>query len=221
MTIVAALIALLLTAGAAGLVARSGEAALLRTRAQAAADAAALAAAMEAAPLGGGHPRLAAERIAGANGASLTGCACPQGAVVVEVAVELGGVAARARALFDAERLAPAAVAYDATGLHPLLATAVDRLMAASKGAVYVVSGYRSHARQSELWQQALMRYGDPEVADDWVAPPGRSMHERGLAVDLGGDVELAARLIESLGLPLHRPLAHEPWHFELLGARG
>lgn len=220
MSAVAALVALLLTIGAARAVVRSGEAAALRARAQAAADAAALAAAMEAAPLGGGHPRLAAERLARANGARLTSCGCPQGAALVEVAVELDGVAARAWARFDAERLAPAAVAYDAGGLHPALAAALDRLIAASKGAVYVVSGYRPPARQAELWSQALARYGDPEVADDWVAPPGRSLHERGLAVDLGGDVELAARLVQSLGLPLHRPLAHEPWHFELVGAR-
>jgi hypothetical protein len=46
-------------------------------------------------------------------------------------------------------------------------------------------------------------------------------MHERGLAVDLGGDVEEAAELVRKLGLPLHRPLANEPWHFELAGSRG
>jgi hypothetical protein len=219
--LVVVLVALLLSASAAGVLARSGEAAALRARAQTAADAAALAAALEAAPLGGGHPQLAAERVAGANGARVTACRCAQGAALVEVVVELDGVAARARAMFDAERLAPAALAYDATGLHPELAAAVDRLLQAARGAVYVVSGYRSPARQAELWAGALARYGDPEAADDWVAPPGRSLHERGLAVDLGGDVELAARLVESLGLPLHRPLANEPWHFELVGARG
>jgi hypothetical protein len=45
-------------------------------------------------------------------------------------------------------------------------------------------------------------------------------MHERGLAVDLGGDLALAADLIDELALPLWRPLANEPWHFELRGAR-
>jgi LAS superfamily LD-carboxypeptidase LdcB len=61
-----------------------------------------------------------------------------------------------------------------------------------------------------------VARYGDPEVADDWVARPGTSAHERGLAVDLGGDIALAVRLVERLDLPLSRPMAHEPWHFEL-----
>jgi hypothetical protein len=45
-------------------------------------------------------------------------------------------------------------------------------------------------------------------------------MHELGLAVDLQGDVETAARLVEELGLPLWRPMAYEPWHFELVGSR-
>jgi hypothetical protein len=45
-------------------------------------------------------------------------------------------------------------------------------------------------------------------------------MHERGLAVDLGGDTGLAARLVADLGLSLYRPLPHEPWHFELVGTR-
>jgi hypothetical protein len=65
-----------------------------------------------------------------------------------------------------------------------------------------------------------LERYGDAEAADDWVARPGTSMHERGLAVDLGGDLVLAESLIIELGLPIHSPLPNEPWHFELLGGR-
>jgi hypothetical protein len=46
-------------------------------------------------------------------------------------------------------------------------------------------------------------------------------MHQRGLAVDLGGDVDLAVRLIRRLDLPMWRPLPNEPWHFELAGSRG
>jgi LAS superfamily LD-carboxypeptidase LdcB len=57
-------------------------------------------------------------------------------------------------------------------------------------------------------------------MADDWVARPGSSMHERGLAIDLGGDLDLARSLAATLGLPLVQPLENEPWHFELVGAR-
>lgn len=93
--------------------------------------------------------------------------------------------------------------------------------MAASNGRVWIVSGYRSTARQYQLWVGALQKYGDPEIADNWVAPPGHSYHERGLAVDLGGDVEYAAQLVAELRLPMWRPMSWEPWHFEVVGSRG
>jgi hypothetical protein len=106
-------------------------------------------------------------------------------------------------------------------GLHPTMAAAVQRLLEAAGGRVWLVSGYRDPARQYELWLSALNRYGDPEIADNWVARPGHSMHEHGLAVDLSGDLAYAVRLIEELGLPLWRPMSWEPWHFELSGSRG
>jgi LAS superfamily LD-carboxypeptidase LdcB len=97
----------------------------------------------------------------------------------------------------------------------------VDRLIAASNGRVYLESGIRSTGRQTELWNEALAKYGDPEIADNWVARPSTSNHESGLAVDLGGDLGLAVRLVDDLGLPLWRPMSWEPWHFELTGSRG
>lgn len=105
-------------------------------------------------------------------------------------------------------------------GLHPALAASVDALIKASGGRVWLVSGYRDYAHQYRLWVEALQKYGDPEIADNWVAPPGSSNHERGIAVDLGGDLELAARLVEELDLPMWRPMSWEPWHFELIGSR-
>jgi hypothetical protein len=190
-------------------------------RAQIAADAAALAAAAESGPYGDGAPQRAARRFAELNGARLISCDCEPGATSMLVAVEREGAAARARAVLDVALLAPAPVVWDRPGLHPTVEMAVERLVAAAAGRVWVTSAYRSSAHQEALWQRALARYGSPERADDWVAPPGHSMHERGLAVDLGGHLSLAARLVERLRLPLHRPLANEPWHFELAGARG
>jgi hypothetical protein len=186
------------------------------SRAQLAADAAALAAVAESAPHGGGDMSGAARRYAAANGAQLSECICEAGATFAEVAVEIDGVTATARAVLDVEALAPASIAVDPRGLHPTLAAAVERLLLAAGGAVRVVSAHRTRDDQRALWREALDRYGDPERADDWVARPGTSAHERGLAVDLGGDLELAARLVNRLGLPLHRPLVHEPWHFEV-----
>ena len=188
----------------------------LKGRAQLAADAAALAAVAESSLYGGGQHRRQAAHFADANGGRLLECLCEPGATAVQVRVEVEGVIAEARAVFDPTKVMPAPVAFSGEGLHPLLAASVDRLIAAANGRVHVVSGRRSTDKQAILWADAVARYGSAEAADDWVARPGTSMHEKGLAVDLGGDVELAATIARNLDLPLHRPLVHEPWHFEL-----
>jgi D-alanyl-D-alanine carboxypeptidase len=197
-----------------------GGAVASRARAQLAADAAALAAVAEGAPYGDGVGSIVARRYAEANGAELIDCICADGTEGVQVEVEFAGVRASARAVLDPSLFGPAPLGVT-EGLDPRVAGAVETLIRASGGAVRLVSGWRSPAEQRDLWSSALARYGSPEVADDWVARPGASMHERGLAVDLGGDVELAARLVSQLGLPLYRPLGNEPWHFELIGSRG
>jgi D-alanyl-D-alanine carboxypeptidase/Putative Flp pilus-assembly TadE/G-like len=186
-------------------------------RAQAAADAAALAAVAESGPYGRGAPRTQAARFAEANGGRLQRCWCYPGATSAQVEVAFGDVVAQARATFDPAEIAPASVAHDGEGLHPLLAASVRQLIAVSDGRVHLVSGFRSAQEQARLWQRAVAKYGSAEEADNWVARPGTSMHERGLAVDLGGDLDAAVGLVRDLRLPLHRPLANEPWHFELL----
>jgi hypothetical protein len=191
-----------------------------RARAQAAADAAALAAVAESGPYGGNDPEIAATEYARLNGARVISCTCPTGATAMQVEVAIGETRARARAVFEAELMRPAADAFAATGLDPRLRASIEELVAHSGGRVYVVSGYRSIAEQQVLWTRALEQYGSAEAADDWVAPPGHSMHQRGLAVDLGGDLTLAASLVERLGLPLWRAMSYEPGHFELLGSR-
>ena len=192
-----------------------------RARAQTAADAAALAAVAESVPTEDGLHTEAARRYAEANGATLVACeSCDPGSTSVIVTVEVDGVEGRARATLDPNAFLPADLDLTSGGLQWPMQYAVDRLIAAAGGRVRVVSGWRSPERQTQLWSAALQEYGDPEVADNWVARPGTSMHERGLAVDLGGDLQLAASLVDQLDLPLHRPLPNEPWHFELSGAR-
>jgi hypothetical protein len=188
----------------------------LRSRAQTAADAAALAAIAESTPSGRGVYEYEARRFAELNGAELKSCLCYPGATAVQVEVEVQGVGATARAIFDPDLMMPSLSTH---GLDPVLGRAIGLLVARSNGAVHVVSGLRTRAAQARLWQDALARYG-ADSAGHWVAPPGRSLHERGLAVDLGGDLDKAVQVIEMLGLPLHRPLANEPWHFELIGSR-
>lgn len=187
-----------------------------RARAQTAADAAALAAVAESTSYGSGNPQSAAERFAHLNDAELVRCLCEPGATAVQVTVSVEGVLAHARAVFEPDLVGPASLFPSTVGLHPLLAASVEQLLGHAGGTVRLVSGFRSASQQDRLWREALTRYGDPEVADDWVAHPGTSMHERGLAVDLGGDLERAASLVRELDLPLVRPLVNEPWHFEL-----
>ncbi len=207
------LLAAVLSIGAIATARSAGD----KARAQLAADAAALAAIAESGPYGGRDPEVAAAEYARLNGARLVSCACPRGATAMQVEVAVGDVLARARAVIEPELLEPETGLLAGSGMHPLLRAAVEQLVARSRGRVHVVSGYRSPEEQQILWTNALQRYGSAEVADNWVAPPGHSMHERGLAVDLGGDLDLAAQLVADLDLPLHRPLANEPWHFELV----
>lgn len=198
-----------------------GVAVSARTQAQAAADAAALAAVAEGAPYGESDPKSVAREYAEANGAVLVSCECDPLSNQVKVVVRVDRSEATARAELAAALVGALSLAPRAEGLHPALRRAVDTLLDAADGAVTLGEGYRSAAEQRVRWLEALEKYGDPEIADNWVARPGDSLHQSGLAVDLGGDVELAARLVGQLGLPLWRPMSWEPWHFELLGSRG
>lgn len=103
-------------------------------------------------------------------------------------------------------------------GLDAGYAKQLQALIAATGGRVYIKSGFRSVQRQQQLWDAAVRKYGSAKAARKWVAPPGKSNHNHGFAADLGGDLELAARLAPRFGIT--RPMAHEPWHFEPVGRR-
>ena len=90
------------------------------------------------------------------------------------------------------------------------------------------VSGYRTVEEQAWLWEGALAKYGDPEVACLWVARPGTSAHQSGRAIDchLGYDIE--SEHVDALRVtPAYRwlvanavrfgfyPYDTEPWHWE------
>lgn len=104
------------------------------------------------------------------------------------------------------------------TGLDPKFGSGINQLIAASNGAIWIVSGFRSRERQTQLWNAALKKYGSAAAARKWVAPPGNSNHEGGFAVDLGGDLALAHKLAPQFGL--YFPMGHEPWHVEPVGHR-
>lgn len=103
-------------------------------------------------------------------------------------------------------------------GLDASFAHRLRQLVQASGGRITITSGHRSVERQQQLWDAAVKKYGSPQAARKWVAPPGKSNHNRGIAADLGGDLALAKRLAPQFGL--YMPMGHEPWHIEPAGSR-
>ena len=105
------------------------------------------------------------------------------------------------------------------TRLDPALLGALRRAAtdAADDGVELVVdSGWRSPAYQSQLFRQAVLRYGSEAQAARWVAPPDRSAHVSGDAVDIG-PVGATAWLSEhGAAYGLCQIYSNEPWHYEL-----
>ena len=108
-------------------------------------------------------------------------------------------------------------------GLDPGLVTALEATVAAARRAghdLFVTSGFRTVAEQEALLADAIAEHGSTEALR-WVFPPDRSMHVRGLAVDVGD--RPAARWLDDHGarFGLCRTLAWEWWHFEWRPAWG
>jgi zinc D-Ala-D-Ala carboxypeptidase len=81
---------------------------------------------------------------------------------------------------------------------------------------LYVDSGWRSPAYQEQLFQQAVSKYGSAAAAARWVAPPNKSAHVSGDAVDIGPTD--AAKWLSEHGAEygLCQIYGNEPWHYEL-----
>lgn len=107
----------------------------------------------------------------------------------------------------------------DAGGLNPALQAAINRMMKEAPGSIRINSGYRSPKRQAELYAAAIKKYGSEKAARKWVAPPGKSNHGRGVAVDLGfGNAQIRSWVhANAARYGLHFPMKHEPWHAELI----
>ncbi len=99
-----------------------------------------------------------------------------------------------------------------------------------------ILSGYRSVDRQTELWNEALAKYGSASEARKWVAPPPGvegskgSQHNHGNAADLGwngGRFSSAPKQVRewihanAANYGLNFPMGNEPWHIETQEARG
>ena len=126
----------------------------------------------------------------------------------------------------------PASYATDFAGGF---SSSLESLLDAAKKAghnVTINSGARSVEKQEQLWNAALKKYGSPQAARKWVAPPGSSSHNPqtfmgetgGFAADLdyNGSKEAKAWIHENAPYHgLHFRMGHEPWHIEPIGMRG
>ena len=103
-------------------------------------------------------------------------------------------------------------------GMDPIFRGRLEQMLkAAPGGGLSVFSGYRSPERQKQLYDAAVRKYGSPEAARKWVAPPGRSQHNHGTAADLkyaSPEVrQWAHENAPKYGLQFR--MGHEPWHVE------
>lgn len=111
--------------------------------------------------------------------------------------------------------------------LHPKMKDRLKRLFIASGGRVGFGGGTRDPAQQRQLflsrytpttektgieWEGKYWKKKDGVAA---AAPPGRSMHEIGLAADLVGDMDWLARNAEKFGLKTFGAVNDEPWHVQ------
>lgn len=107
-------------------------------------------------------------------------------------------------------------------GFNPEFNKNLQRLLNDYKGKVTIGSGYRSPERQAQLFANAVKKYGSEAAARKWVAPPGHSNHNRGLAADLHytDPSVIAAIHANAAKYGLNFPLANENWHIEPIGIR-
>lgn len=117
------------------------------------------------------------------------------------------------------------------------------RLLGAIDGKeeIIPVSGWRSYTEQTEIWDSSIAENG-MEFTKKYVALPGRSEHQTGLAIDLAhisehidfirpdfphdGVCEAFRRTMKDFGFIERYPegkeaitgIAYEPWHFRYVG---
>jgi hypothetical protein len=105
-----------------------------------------------------------------------------------------------------------------ATALETGLVDAFDRAAAAADDAGHaltITDGFRTSAEQEALFDAEVEERGSVEEAARWVFPPDRSMHVRGLAIDVGDGPAADWLAAEGSRFGLCRTLDWEWWHFE------
>lgn len=141
------------------------------------------------------------------------------------------------------ELLVPALESAPHILLQRSAATLLNRLMQEIHGwrSIVPVSGWRSLGEQQQIWNDTLRKNG-PEFTEKYVAVPGHSEHQTGLAIDLGlkqehidficpdfpntGICRTFRERAAKYGFILRYPsgkeqitgIGHEPWHFRYVG---
>jgi hypothetical protein len=80
----------------------------------------------------------------------------------------------------------------------------------------HVDSGWRSPDYQEQLLREATATHGSEAEAARWVAPPDRSEHVSGNAVDIGPTRAAAWLSAHGAAYGLCPVYGNEPWHYEL-----
>lgn len=119
------------------------------------------------------------------------------------------------------------------TAMQPIMRDSMAAMFEAApddiKKGLGILSGTRTVARQQQLWDAALKKYGSPAAARKWVAPPGKSQHNGGNAADLSWDGDYFSKAPPDVQKWVHEnakrfgltfPLPNEAWHIEAEGAR-
>lgn len=106
-----------------------------------------------------------------------------------------------------APELREASVPGQVRRMRPEAAAALEEMYAACKADIGVtltsVSGYRSYEKQSTIYNNKLKSVGNSKArADEYVARPGASEHQLGMAMDIGqsGKVNLTANFGSTQG---------------------
>lgn len=138
---------------------------------------------------------------------------------------DLPGAKPTADDRFLSQRLGKGKTAASVTGLRDDFAASLAKLIAAAPAElqddIHITSGYRDNQRQARLFREAVRKYGSEAAARRYVAPPGRSRHNHGLAADLATSPAAEKWLHEhAQDFGLHYPMPWEPWHIEPMGAR-
>lgn len=101
-------------------------------------------------------------------------------------------------------------------GIHPEFRRRLEQWNASLGNKFDISRGYRSMAQQAYLYDRWIRRVPGQAMA----APPGKSMHNFGLAVDLLPARTTAAERAAGAKFGLRWPMSFEPWHVEPVEAK-